>query len=796
MIFETLLHNVNFKKLPIWVFILLGFICMTDCFAQSRITFRVVDQDKRALSAHVYGYSGSENPSWVILADKQGWVEVPENSFPEKIEVSHVGFERATVSGSALLELTGELVLKPSAQDLEAVSVVGKKESLGTLSSSLSTLQITKEEILSKQSITLAGALENLPGVQALNVGVGISKPMIRGMSFNRILIEDSGIKQEGQQWGADHGLEIDPHTSGDIELIKGPVSLIFGPDALGGVIKISPPSAPQEEGIQGSVSLDGQSNSRLIGSSLHLQARKGNFFGLGSLSVLSHGDYEVPADRYTYAGYVLPIVDQRLKNTAGRQLNFTLAGGKLLSNGETRITLSRFGQEAGIFTGAVGIPTAYSLEDDGDSRDIQFPRQINTHWKLISNTNWETKKVKYTLDLGYQANRRREESLPHVHGVGPTPSGNLALGLSLDTYTANFAAKYPLSKGSLQAGIMNQFMNNTYSGFEFLLPAYRSFQSGIYGVLEWALSEKISWNIGARVDAQHLKIDEHLQPIYERLEPTGEFDRRNPDISRSPMAPSVSTGWIWQVDDARMIKFNLGSGIRFPTPIELASNGIHHGNFRHEKGNSTLTTERSWQADLGISQEWGTFSLAISPFVSVYRDFIYLAPSGRFSPLPGSSMLWEYRQDNALFAGGEIQFSYLSPWNLRTTLSGEYVWNQNTENQLPLPLTPPASILASLDYPIQNSSSVFKDWSLGMDFRKTFAQNRVARNEQATAGYFLVDWRMNGMVTIAQKNLALTISIRNLGNVRYLNHLSRYRLINIPEPGRNVSISLSYPLN
>ncbi|GMQ28009.1 TonB-dependent receptor [Algoriphagus confluentis] len=768
----------------------------TEVWAQSEISLRIMDQANQPLSAHILGYAAQESPVWVLIADGEGRATISLKNSIEKIEITHVGFEKRSVTISQIKQLNGVILLVPSSKDLEEVAVLGKKEALGTLSSSLSTLKVDKEELLSQQSITFAGALENLPGVQAMNVGVGISKPMIRGLSFNRILIEDSGIKQEGQQWGADHGLEIDPHTSGDVEIFKGPVSLIFGPDALGGVVKINPIPAPLKEGISGSVALDAQSNSRLIGSSLSLQARKGKYFGLGTLSVMSHGDYEVPADRYTYAGYVLPIADQRLKNTAGRQLNFSLAGGKQFSNGETRLTLSRFGQEAGIFTGAVGIPTAYSLEDDGDSRDIQFPRQINTHWKLISNTRWTVAKKEYQLDLGYQANRRQEESLPHVHGVGPTPSGNLALGLSLDTYTANFSLKTSLLNGSLQVGWMNQFMNNNYDGFEFLLPAYRSLQSGIYGVLEWSLSEKISWNIGARVDAQQLRIDEHFQPIYERLVPTGEFDQRNPDISCNPLAPSISTGWIWQVDDSRLVKFNLGSGIRFPTPIELASNGIHHGNFRHEKGNSNLTTERSWQADLGFSQEWKAFSVAISPFVSIYRDFIYLAPSGRFSPLPGSSMLWEYRQDNALFAGGEIQLSYLSPWNLKTSLSGEYVWNQNTETKLPIPLTPPASILASLDYPFQEFSTVFSRLTISMDFRKIFDQNRVARNEQATPGYFLIDWRMDSTIQVGQRALSLTLSVRNLGNIRYLNHLSRYRLINIPEPGRNIALSLRVPLN
>ncbi|GMQ31902.1 TonB-dependent receptor [Algoriphagus taiwanensis] len=791
-----MLHKVDFQNsIGLWLLLFFG-LGLGTVIAQEKLSFQVVDQNRQPLSAHVYGFSDQKDPLWVLVADREGQVSIPLKSPLEKIEISHVGFEKRTVHFPQLKNLKGEILLISSSQDLEEVSVLGRKEALGTLSSSLSTLQVSKEQMLNQQSITFAGALENLPGVQAMNVGVGISKPMIRGLSFNRILIEDSGIKQEGQQWGADHGLEIDPHTSGDVEIFKGPVSLIFGPDALGGVVKIHPTPAPETDGITGAITLDAQSNSRLIGSSINLLARKGQYFGLGTLSVLGHGDYEVPADRYTYAGYLLPIADQRLKNTAGRQLNFSLGGGKVFSNGETRLTLSRFGQEAGIFTGAVGIPTAYSLEDDGDSRDIQFPRQINTHWKLISNTHWTIAKKEYHVNLGYQANRRQEESLPHVHGVGPTPSGNLALGLSLDTYTANFSMKTPISVGSLQVGWMNQFMNNTYDGFEFLLPAYRSLQSGIYGVLEWPISEEISWNLGARVDAQRLRIDEHLQPIYERLQPTGEYDQRNPDISRNPVAPSISTGWVWQVDDQKLIKFNLGSGIRFPTPIELASNGIHHGNFRHEKGNSTLATERSWQADLGFSQEWKTISFAISPFVSIYQDFIYLAPSGRFSPLPGSSMLWEYRQDNALFAGGEIQLSYYSPWKLKTTIIGEYVWNQNLETLLPLPLTPPASILASLDYPFPKFSSVFEGLNIGMDFRNTFDQNRVARNEQPTPGYFLIDWRMSGRINISQKPLELNLSIRNLGNVRYMNHLSRYRLINIPEPGRNISLSLTFPLN
>ncbi|MFN3999433.1 TonB-dependent receptor [Algoriphagus sp.] len=755
---------------------------------------QVVDNNGKGLEALIEVKKSKTNSVRLkLLANPKGEFEVAVNR-DDHLVFSHLGYQ--TIVMSTFSDNPIQVVLVDSITELDAAIVSGTRVGVGSRESSMSDLIISGNEIRNAQNITFAGSLENIPGISTMNLGVGVSKPVIRGLSFNRILVNDKGIKQEGQQWGADHGLEIDSHDVDRLEIIKGPNSLIHGPDAMAGVLNILPEPPLQTDGLEGGISLDYQSNSQYFGQSVHLKGRKDDFYFMGRLTINSHGDYQIPADSYVYAGYVLPIFNERLKNTAGNALHFSATAGKILNRGKSQLTISRFGQEAGIFIGAVGIPTAYSLEDDGNSRDIGFPRQINTHWKVISNSNWTLGSRSIELDLGYQRNIRQEESLPHVHGVGPTPSGNLALGLDLRTFTGNYREVLTInSETRLSYGLMVQAMINEYDGFEFLLPAYRSFLAGGYLILNQTIQERFHWNAGIRLDGNILSIDEHLQPIYDRLQPTGEFDQRNPDIERRVLRPSFSGGISWEIDQYQILKANIGSGLRFPTPIELASNGIHHGNFRHERGNAELIPERSYQLDLAYSLARKKLSFGVTPFASVYQGFIYLAPSGSFSPLPGSSTLWEYKQDDAIFFGGEISATYKSDFNLDFNLGMDYVWNYNFESELPLPLTPPFSLLTGLVYRYELQNSWIRNLSFGIDFRKVAAQNRVARNERITLGYQLFNLNFRTEFTMVRRNLALNFGVKNLTNQFYFNHLSRYRLINIPEPGRNIIMGLSIPL-
>ncbi|HSF52216.1 MAG TPA: TonB-dependent receptor plug domain-containing protein, partial [Algoriphagus sp.] len=516
-------------------------------FAQElKVKGQISDANGRELAALVEVKNPSTNSIRIkLIANSKGEFEVAVNQ-EERLIFSHLGYESLELS--AFSEIPIRIVLVESITELDAAIVSGNRVGVGSRESSMSDVIFSREEIRNAQSITFAGSLENIPGISTMNLGVGVAKPVIRGLSFNRILVNDKGIKQEGQQWGADHGLEIDSHDVDRLEIIKGPNSLIHGPDAMGGVLNILPEQPLRTDGLEGELSLDYQSNSRYFGQSAHLKGRRGDFYYMGRLTNNSHGDYQIPADSYVYAGYVLPIFNERLKNTAGNALHFSATAGKILSQGKSQLTISRFGQEAGIFTGAVGIPTAYSLEDDGNSRDIGLPRQINTHWKVISNSDWMIGNRAIELDLGYQRNIRREESLPHVHGVGPTPSGNLALGLDLSTFTANYREVLTINyQTHLNYGFMAQAMINEYDGFEFLLPAYRSYLAGGYFIVNQTIQDRFHWNAGIRIDGNILSVDEHLQPIYDRLEPTGEFDQRNPDIESRVLRPSFSGGISWE---------------------------------------------------------------------------------------------------------------------------------------------------------------------------------------------------------------------------------------------------------
>lgn len=136
--------------------------------------------------------------------------------------------------------------------------------------------------------------MENIPGVQAMDIGSGFSKPMIRGMGFNRVAVLENGIKQEGQQWGADHGLELDAFNVDAVNVMKGPASLLYGSDAMGGVIDIAPVQVPAENMLFGDVTLLGKSVNGTIGASLMLGIKRNAWYTRLRYSEQRFGDYRI----------------------------------------------------------------------------------------------------------------------------------------------------------------------------------------------------------------------------------------------------------------------------------------------------------------------------------------------------------------------------------------------------------------------------------------------------------------------------------------------------------------------
>lgn len=668
---------------------------------------------------------------------------------------------------------------------------------LGARENTLSSDNVDKDFLEKNQGNTFSNTLQKIPGVTSMNTGVGIAKPVIRGMTFNRVIVNDQGIKQEGQQWGADHGLEIDQYGVERVEVVKGPTSLLYGSDGISGVVNIKPPVMPREGSLSAEAVSFYRSNNHALGVSAGAKGNFRNHFFRLRYTAQNFGDYRVPADSFVYNSYVLPIYDRSLKNTAGQERNLSGSFGFVREWGLLRLSVSNFNQHSGFFPGAIGIPRSYQLEPDGDTRNIDLPRQEINHFKAILNGRLLVReKNMLEFDFGFQDNDRREMSNPHNHGTGPILTDSLAHGLRLQTLSGNLRFHQKVSEHlQMKYGATFQHQQNARKGFEFLIPDYEFMQGGAYAMAEYELEAHMTFSGGLRFDYGTVTADSFTTPIYQDPTTIIGFWERTPYIQRDFKNISGALGWSWYPSDEFNLKINLGRAFRMPTAPELTENGVHHGTFRHERGDPDLDPETGYQLDIGLAYRKKDFLWKITPFFNYFDNYIYLRPSGSFSLLPDAGQVYQYNQATALHTGFEalVEYHLIEPLHIST--GAEYVFNLNLDTGLPLPFTPPFSLSSQIDYTIEKTGKVFRDLNFSLEHRWTHAQNRTDRNENPTPGYQLFHIGIGGKLKFGSQHIALNFRAQNLLNKQYMNHLSRYRILNLPEQGRNFMVTLRIPL-
>ena len=664
------------------------------------------------------------------------------------------------------------------------------------LEEALATAHIDEAALRKADRSSFAASLEAEPGVTVIRTGVGIAKPVIRGLSGQRLVVQDQGIKQEGQQWGADHGLALDPFAAERIEIIKGPGSLLYGSDALGGAVRVLPPAAPAPGQIVAGVETTYATVNQGAAGSVSAGTRQGKWYGLGRYSRQDFGDYAVPAEGFTFQGNTLPIVGGTLKNTAGQNEVFALTAGHLGKRLVQRWHGSHYRLDVGLFSGAVGIPRSYALEPDGDRRDIDNPSQSVAHTKLAYHLTAAAGQSRLTLDVGWQRNIRQEFSFPEFHSLPVVdPSNTLALRMDLQTVSVHAHLDRSFAAGwDATWGLDGQYQWHEVAGFERFLPAYRLWRSGLYGMVTRELKGRSMLTLGLRADAGANQSDADRRFIYNS---SGSIvdSLLLPETDRVFGNVAFSVGYNRSVGSKQTLRLHAGKSYRIPQPVEMAANGVHHGTFRHERGDPTLRSEHGYQGDLGLSGQAGSWEWAVDAFANAYAGFIYLTPSGRLSPLPEAGQIFDYRQNDALFVGGEARVVWRPFQRLEASLTAESVFNRNLESGLPLPFTPPASFRSEWTWR-ETGRGFFSALEVFAAPRYTLAQNRVDRNELTTPAYFLLDAGVSLEIKAGKQNLTFSLQGFNLLNNTYFNHLSRYRLVGIPEPGRNVVLSLRVPLS
>ena len=643
-------------------------------------------------------------------------------------------------------------------------------------------------------------AMENIPGVQTMDIGSGFSKPMIRGMGFNRIAVLENGIKQEGQQWGADHGLELDAFNIGTVNVLKGPSSLLYGSDAMGGVIDITSPPVPSVDMLFGDVTLLGKSVNGTLGGSFMLGIKKSFWYAQVRYSEQHFGDYRIPTDTIVYLTQKMPVYGRKLKNTAGIERNIGFFAQYQRQRYKANYSVSNVYQKTGFFPGAHGIPDVSRVEDDGDSRNMELPSSKVNHLKVTTLQQYAWEKLVLSGDFGFQNNHREEWSVFHTHyGSQPVPEKDpdKELAFNLNTLSASVKVRFIGSSSWEHAlGWDGQHQRNDISGYSFLLPEYYRSTTGLLWLTTYKPNNVISVSGGMRYDYGYIHISSHEDAyLADYLRKQGydeeqvEHYKWNSHAVKKKFGDySFSLGLVWTPSERHMVKANVGRSFRLPGANELAANGVHHGTFRHEQGDTNLKSEQGWQMDASYNLRYNGFSISVSPFVSWFSNYIFLRPTGEWSVLPHAGQIYRYTGAEVLFAGTEatIDIHFLRSFNYR--ISGEYVYTYNCDEHIPLSFSPPFSMRNTLTWQ-RKQVMLYAEW------QSIARQNRVDRNEDRTPGANL--FHLGGSLNIpirGNQAIEITLTARNIFNTRYYNHLSFYRKVEIPEPGHNFQLLIKIP--
>ena len=638
---------------------------------------------------------------------------------------------------------------------------------------------LTNKDLHAISSTNIIDAISKQPGVSQLTTGSGISKPIIRGLGYNRILVLNDGIRQEGQQWGDEHGIEIDPQSINSVEILKGPASLMYGSDAMAGVLIFHrAPFLPQGE-MKANISSEYQTNNGLFDYSVNFEGNRS-----GVVWNVRYSDKRAHAYKNKYDGYVPN--SQFAERAASALLGLNKHWG------HSHLTLGYYHLTPSIIEGERD-PETGELESEVDNIKTYhhgMPYQQVYHYKTVWDNSINLHSGQLKVLLGYQQNRRQEfEESPDEYG------------LYFQLHTVNYDLRYltsSISGWKFAIGANGMYQRSLNKGDEYLIPAYRLFDIGTYATVSktW---DKWTLNGGLRYDRRNLHSEELIDEGVLRFH----------DFTRNFDGVTGSIGAVFNATERMNIRMNLSRGFRTPNMSELGSNGVHEGTIRYEIGNQELKAEYSLQADLGLDISSNYFSAQLAVFANKIDNFIY---AHRINEVMEDGYL-TYRFDagDARLMGVEagLDIHPIHRWHFENTFS--YVnavqLHQPRESKY-LPFTPAPRWTSELKYEITHHGKVFNNTFVSLGIEHNLKQDHYymeGNTETMTPAYTLLNASAGTDLYFKGKKRAEVYLIgNNLTDKAYQNHLSRLKYTNINSKtgrqgiynmGRNILLKVIIPL-
>lgn len=655
---------------------------------------------------------------------------------------------------------------------------------------------VSPQVLRTTASTNVIDAISHQPGVSQLTTGGSISKPIIRGLGYNRVVVMSDGVRQEGQQWGDEHGVEVDGNSVNSVEILKGPASLMYGSDAMAGVVILHQQPTLAEGEMKANVTSEYQTNNGLFAYHLQMAGNQKGFVWDASFS-----DKMAHAYKNKYDGYV---PGSQFRERAGRLMLGVNKGW-----GHSRLTWTAYHLTPSIIEGERDAQTSELEHEDGwtgHQYSKSLPFQQVKHYKLVWDNSLNLSSGYLKALIGYQQNRRQEfeESMDDYE-------------LYFKLHTLTYDLRYVTNEfdgWKLSTGIGGMYQKSGNEGEEYLIPDYRLFDFGLYATATKQLGDRWSLNGGVRYDHRHLH-------GYELME---DDELRFTDFSRHFNGLTGSIGAVLNVSDNLNLKMNIARGFRTPNMSELASNGVHEGSVRYELGNQQLKSEYSLQADLGLDFTSRYVSAQLALFANRINNYIF---THRVAEEKEEGYLtYAYTQGDARLLGFEAGVDFHPIHSVHFSNAFSYVDAQQMHaapGTKYLPFTPAPKWSSELKWELSHHShptiahhhttdaahrSLLNNLyvAAGLDcFLKQSHTYGADDTETETPGYALLSLSAGTDLQLHGKKVAeFYFTADNLLDKAYQNHLSRLKYADenavtgrrgVYNMGRNITFKVVIPI-
>jgi len=715
-------------------------------YAQNELGGTITDKNTGPLLATIY-IPQLEKGVASNLDGIYSFQNIPSGTYT--IIFSSLGFASQSIKLSFIEDraIQQDIVLQETAIEMEEVILSTPFHKLQS-DNVMKVERITTNSLISTGAVNLSQGIQNIPGVSSFSTGNGIGKPVIRGLTSNRVLIYTQGIRLENQQFGDEHGLGLSGAGIESVEVIKGPASLLYGSDALGGVLYFNPEKFATAGEIMADAGTAYFSNTRGSNSTLGVKTSGEKFKFIIRGGYTSHVDY---------------LTGNEVRLTNSRYDEYDLKSGVRYQNENWKSTVRYNYNKA-----SIGIPEEIGIQST--SRNLELPfQEIDNHILSWNNTLFFSNSSA-DIKVGYLHNDRREfEDSPNV----------AALQLKLRTF--NYDVKYNLPdfwKFETIVGVQGMIQNNENFGEEILIPNADKTDFGVFATSHFHL-EKIDFQAGLRFDTRSIT-----------TEATGEVTDVNfiPALDKDFTSFNAALGAKTDITKQLLTRINVASGFRAPNLAELASNGVHEGTNRYEIGNPNLNNEKNVQLDLSLEFRNEHFEIMANGFYNSIDNYIFITPTG---DIIEDNSVFDYIQTDAYLYGGELSF-HLHPhpldWlHLESTF--ETVTGKLREDGF-LPLIPANNLRNTLRLEFIDGKLFTKSFAF-ITLESTFDQNNNSTLETSTDGYSLLSLGAETQFSFNKLNLKLGINATNLTNENYIAHLSRLKVDGIANMGRSYNFNI-----